>query len=294
MVVAENPVLEPFWRGIDPLLEMDEQQFDLWVKLIRDKTGMRLPKERKTFLVTSLNLRMREIGHRDYQSYYDFLHSGREGNIEWTALVDRLTVHETRFYRDARAVMLFEENLAEYAREGATIQIWSAGCSTGEEPYTLAMVADRFFEREAVKGYYGITATDISLVSLASGKRAVYAERKLRDLDPSLKERYLKKLDNGQFQVAEKLRKRVCFAQLNILDARDAPIGMMDIIFCQNLLIYFDQEKRTEILDAMVCHLKPNGLLVLGPGEVIDWRNPDVARVKGTTVLAYRRRQEVS
>lgn len=294
MVAAENSVLEPFWRGIDPLPEMDDRQFDLWVKLIRDRTGMRLPLERKTFLVTNLNLRMREIGHKEYQNYYDFLHSGRAGNIEWTALVDRLTVHETRFYRDAGAIALFEENLPLYAQEGSTIQIWSAGCSTGEEPYTLAMVADRFFEKEAIKGYFGITATDISLVSLASGKRAIYAERRAADLEPSLKEKYLKKRDNGQLQVVEKLRKRICFAQLNILDAREAPIGMMDIIFCQNLLIYFDQEKRIKILDGMVSHLKPNGLLVLGPGEVIDWLNPDVKRIKGTTVLAFRRRQEVS
>lgn len=292
--VAYNPALEGGWHGLDPLPEMDERQFEQWVALIRARTGMRLPHQRKSFLVTSLNLRMREIGKRDYQDYYDYLQSGKAGRIEWTALVDRLTVHETRFFRDSRALDFFQNYCLPRIVESndSAIQVWSAGCSTGEEPYSLAMLIDRYLEKHN-GGYFGITATDISLVSLAAGKRAIFSERKLKDLDETLKETYMVKLENGHYQVAEKLRKRICFAQMNILEAAKTPLGNMDVIYCQNLLIYFDQEKRAEILDGMVKHLKPGGILILGPGEVIEWHNSELARVTETTVLAYRRMEEV-
>ena len=292
--VAENPALEGGWHGLDPLPEMDERQFEQWVALIRARTGMRLPRERKSFLVTSLNLRMREIGKRDYQDYYDYLQSGRAGKIEWTALVDRLTVHETRFFRDRRAIDFFRDYCLPqiWGNRDQSLHIWSAGCSTGEEPFSLAMMIDQYAEHQG-GGYYGITATDISLVSLAAGKRAIYSERKLRELDDSLKTAYLTRLENGQYQVADKLRKRICFAQMNILDAGKTPLGNMDLIYCQNLLIYFDQEKRVEILDGMAKHLKPGGILILGPGEIIEWHNPSLTRVTETTVLAYRRMEEV-
>ena len=293
MVAADSSAMNVIWPGLESPPEMDDSHFGDWTALLKERTGMNLPKERKSFLITSLNLRMREIGYKDYQAYYEYLQSGKAGKIEWTALVDRLTVHETRFFRDQMAIDFFREQCLPdlFSRGNESIDIWSAGCSTGEEPYSLAMVADQFFAEQG-KGYYGITATDISMLSLAVGKKAIYSDRKIKGVNPLLKGKYLKVLEDGQYQVADDLRNRVCFAHMNILDSGQSMIGDMDIIFCQNLLIYFDQEKRSEILGGMVSHLKTCGVLILGPGEVINWHDPRVERVSTTNVLAFRRLAE--
>lgn len=295
MVAADSSKMNSIWPGLKPLPEMGDRHFGEWTALLQERTGMHLPKERKSFLITSLNLRMREIGYKDYESYYDYLQSGKAGKIEWTALVDRLTVHETRFFRDQQAVNFFLDYCLPdlFARGNESIDIWSAGCSTGEEPYTLAMVTDQFFAEQG-RGYYGITATDISMLSLAVGKKGIYSERKIKGLDSAQLNKYLSIMDDGQYQVVDELRSRICFAHMNILDAGKSMIGDMDIIFCQNLLIYFDQEKRAEILGGLVSHLKPFGILILGPGEVINWHDPRVERVSGTNVLAFRRLEEDS
>lgn len=293
MGAANSSAMNAIWPGLEPPPEMDDSHFGDWTALLKERTGMNLPKERKSFLITSLNLRMREIGYKDYKSYYDYLQSGKAGKIEWAALVDRLTVHETRFFRDQLAIDFFRDQCLPdlFSRGKESIDIWSAGCSTGEEPYTLAMEADEFFAEQG-RGYYGITATDISMLSLAVGKKGVYSDRKIKGVAPLLIGKYLNVLEDGQYQVVEELRNRVCFAHMNILDAEKSMIGDMDIIFCQNLLIYFDQEKRAEILEGMVSHLKPFGVLILGPGEVINWHDSRVERVTTTNVLAFRRLEE--
>jgi len=277
---------------------MDDGQFSRWVELLKQRTGMRLPAQRKSFLVTSLGLRMREIGYTDYQAYYDYLLSGSRGMVEWATLVDRLTVHETRFFRHEGALKVIRKHCLPAAEDPATgpvsIQAWSAGCATGEEPYTLAMVIDDHLESLGCEYYLGITATDISSASLAVGRRGTYNRRKLKDMEPKLLDKYFSRVDDANYQVSERLRKRVCFARMNILDIEHAPLGNMDIIVCQNLLIYFDREERIQILDAMVGHLAPGGVLILGAGEILGWSHPQVERLNDKDALAFRRPRETS
>lgn len=292
MGVADNPFPQGAWQGLESPPEMDDRQFDKWTTLLRARTGMKLTKERKSFLVTSLNLRMREIGQSNYETYYQYLQEGRAGKLEWTALVDRLTVHETRFFRDQKAILFFKEICKQRLEQGLGedgLQIWSAGCSTGEEPYSLSMVLDGLAEEIGKQFYYGITATDISLLSLATAKRGIYKDRSLVNIESEYRDKYFDCSDDGQYKINQSIKGRICFAQMNILDCATARLGKLDIIFCQNLLIYFDQKKRSEILNGMVIHLKPGGILILGPGEVIEWNNPLIERVKNTQVLAFRR-----
>lgn len=278
------------WKGLETPPEMDERQFSQWTALLRAKTGMRLSKERKSFLITSLNLRMREIGYHNYQSYYEYLQSGKAGKLEWTALVDRLTVHETCFFRDQNAMAFLESECVEIlSQDNSELQIWSAGCSTGEEPYSIAMLVESLLEKQHKKKYYGISATDISLMSLAKAKRGVFNRKRLEQVPDEMVFEYFEEQKNLQYKVKDRIKSRICFAQMNILDCATARLGKADVIYCQNLLIYFDQDKRTEILNGMVIHLKPGGVLILGPGEVIEWNNPLVNREKHNKVLAYRR-----
>jgi chemotaxis protein methyltransferase CheR/type IV pilus assembly protein PilK len=253
---------------------------------------MILPNERRSFLVTSLGIRMREIGYSDYASYYDFISKGTQGKVEWSVLVDRLTVHETRFFRHPSSVELIREHLLPQwttsPAEQTSLHFWSVGCSTGEEPYTLAMLLDEFRETEQCNYYYGVTASDISLASLATGRRGIYHARKLRGVDEDTVEHYFRRIDDTHYEIDPELRKRICFAHINVLDMARVPVSKVHLIVCQNLLIYFDRERRIEILNNLARHLHPGGVLILGSGEILGWKPQDFERIDYNDTLAFR------
>lgn len=278
------------------LPKMDDRQFVLWTDLLRERTGMHLPRARKSFLVTAVGLRMREVGFHSFQRYFEHLNSGLAGNLEWAALVDRLTIHETRFFRDPKALGFIRERvlptLVESGRRAAGVQIWSAGCATGEEAYTLAMVTDRYLRESGDLRYYGVIGTDISLPALATAREGVFPLRRLPDIGRGYQFDYCRMIDDNRFRIADGIRRRVCFAQRNMVGADVAPVGLMDLVFCQNVLIYFDRERRLEIVDRLARRLRPGGVLMLGAGEVVGWRNSEVRRIGDTDVLAFRRIEE--
>lgn len=274
---------------------MDGEQFRQWAELLEQRTGMIVPQERKSFLVTSVGLRMREVGCGCYQEYFELLNSGVHGLIEWATLVDRLTVHETRFFRHPSSLQLVREQIARSVEEAtgdrpASFNIWSVGCSTGEEAYTLAMVTDQCMRETDSRAYFGVLATDISQPSLAVARAGIYPERRMKDIAPELLGEYFVAQDDGRYQVAEALRKRVCFSKLNVLDIEREPLGKMDLIYCQNVLIYFGRSRREAIVNSMVDHLAPGGLLILGSGELVNWNHPFMDKLRCAHTLVYQRR----
>lgn len=272
---------------------MDDEQFILWQALLEDRTGMQLTEQRKSFLETSLSIRMREIGCQDYQEYYSRLMTGLAGEVEWAVLVDRLTVQETSFFRHQSSYDLVREyceNKIAQSDGKLHIDVWSVGCSTGEEPYSLAMLLDDILEQQAEPHYYGVTATDISLPALAKGREGIYSARKAHLMAPELRERYFEALPDGRHQVSNRIRDRVCFARVNVLELEAVPWRDMDIIFCQNLLIYFKRWRKRDIVTQLAERLVPGGLLVLGVGEIIDWSHPDMERVRYANTTAFTRR----
>lgn len=270
---------------------MSDAEFEQWTRLLETRTGINLPLARKSFLLTSLSIRMREIGSPDYGSYYTLVTSGPGGAVEWSVLVDRLTVHETRFYRHASSLALLARHLQpRCARPGPlSINAWSAGCASGEEAYSIAMVIEQQFSAHRGEHYYGVTGTDISLAALMEARRGEYHRRKLAGLEPGLLERYFAVQDNECYRVCDRLRKRVCFTRVNFLEPLAPTFSGMDVIFCQNVLIYFSRHERTDILNRMAECLAPGGLLVLGPGEIMQWSHPELERVPYEDTLAYCR-----
>jgi len=285
------------WSGVDPIPMMEDACYQQWKTLLEERTGMVLPDERRSFLATSLGIRMREVGFSDYDEYYKYILNGREGIVEWATLVDRLTVHETRFFRHMSSVEMIRDLLLPemMGQESPpkTVNVWSVGCSTGEEPYTLAMVLDHFCETDNEDYFFGITASDISMASLATGRKAVYHSRKLRDVDAILQRKYFKRINDTHFEVTPDLRKRVCFSQMNVLEMERVPFGKMHLIFCQNMLIYFDRERRVQILDNLIKHLHPGGVLILGAGEILNWQPPGFEKIDYNDTLAFRRLESV-
>lgn len=274
-----------------PLVAMSDEQFVQWVELLEVRTGIHLPPERKSFLLTSLSTRMRELEYKDYESYYTYLMSGKQGDIEWEVLVDRLTVHETRFFRDEHSLnMIRTAFLPTYLdNRNGPLRAWSVGCATGEEPYTLAMLLDGYLRNEGKGRSFTVSATDISLGALAKALRARYRNNRGTNLPANCVKHYTTQIDEDYFEVNQELRQQVSFAQVNVMRLAQARPEEMDIIYCQNLLIYFKRERRLAILDHLVKHLRPGGLLVLGPGEILNWNNPMMHSVTYPSTLAFQR-----
>ena len=273
--------------------EMDDQQFQQWSELLEQRTGMKLPDNRRSFLVTNLGIRMRELGYTNYQNYYDLLHSGSGGHVEWDKLVHYLTVHETRFLRHEDTLALICEKYLprssfEIKEEPVTVHIWSVGCSTGEEPYSMAMAVDDHLRKLGCEFYLGVIASDISRGAIAIGRAGIYNKKQLQSIEPEWLKTYFEKLPDGRYQVVPELRQRVCFNQLNVVDMERAPMGAMDIIVCQNLLIYYDRARREQIVNNFVEHLTPGGILVLGVGELVNWSHPKLERLNYANTLAFR------
>jgi type IV pilus assembly protein PilK len=273
---------------------MDDSQFLRWQALIEQRTGIAVFRERLAHLQTSIGIRMREVGCSDYESYYRQIVDSPNGIAEWAILVDRITVQETRFFRDPDALELvrsYINNLPMDVTLRGTVEAWSVGCSTGEETYSLAIVIREALAARGVKVFFGVTGTDISKSALDMARKGLYPERKLRNLDSSLLEQYFKPADaEGAFQILPEIRERTCFARVNVLNLGETPMHGMSIIFCQNLLIYFRKWRRKEIIDDLAERLLPGGLLVLGMGEMTGWANPLMQRLPSERCLAFVRR----
>lgn len=271
---------------------LSESQFVQWRQLLEERTGIQLSDQQKALLQSQVSIRMRELGYEDYNHYFDTVTDGLAGLMEWSILVDRITVKETSFFRHRPSleyVRRYLQNRINNRSLGNSFDIWSAGCASGEEAYSLAMVANDCFELANLAPYYGITGTDISQTALTRARRASYPERKLEPLHPDEAQRYMEPIGGGQYQVVEKLRDRVCFSHGNITRIRSTPPVPMDVIFCQNLLVYFRRWLRRDILNAFAERLKPGGILVIGLGEAMDWEHPGLRRVVGSDIQAYIR-----
>lgn len=151
------------------------------------------------------------------------------------------------------------------------------------------MVINDCFELAALDPYYGITALDISSSALAKARTGRYSARRLSEITPEEIKRYMQQCANGSYEVASKLRDRVCFTHCNLVRAGSLPGVKVDVIFCQNLLVYFRRWLRRDILNALIERLKPGGLLVIGLGEVVDWEHPRMQRIALDEVQAYLR-----
>ncbi len=292
MVLSEGHDMQSGVWALQPLADMSATEFRDWQVLLEERTGVVLNEQRRAFLQTNLSARMRELGVLDYATYYRQVTDGPRGAVEWSTLLDRLTVQETRFFRHRPSFDVLESYLSERLQQGMTKpwELWSVGCASGEEPYSLAISAAEVLRDSEFPEHFGVTGTDISLNALSKARDGQYGARRLEQLDADLCQRYFLAQADGRFKVVSDLAARVCCARLNVLELAKAPMSGMDVIFCQNLLIYFRRWRRREILNRLAERLVPGGLLVVGVGEVAGWQHPDLIPVADERVLAFTRK----
>ena len=282
------------WESSTPL-SLNDGQLSQWQTLLEERTGMYINIHHRSLLESNLIIRMREIDCLDFDEYYSKVCTKPDGIVEWSILLDRIMVQETRFYRNEESLSLFSNYLEKTLEDKQKIQglnainIWSVGCSSGEEPYTLAILCQELLNKLQNTCSFGITATDISLPVLAKAREGIYNARKLLDLKSELIVKYFDALDGNKFEIKSPLKKSVCFSMANMIDIEKSPLRNMDVIYCQNVLIYFLKERKHIILDSLVERLAPGGLLIIGQGEALDWHNSLVSRVADNQTLAYIR-----
>lgn len=276
--------------SLQSLPELNDIEFERWGKLLEERAGIYMGDQQRVFLQTQVAMRMRELDFDSYSTYLDFVLDGISGMLEWTRLIDRLVVKETSFFRHKESIDMVVQHLAKRlvdSDDSESFELWSVGCSSGEEPYSIAMVLNDAYKWVNKDPLYGITATDISRAALSLARTGIYNERKLERLDQNYRQRYFTTLDDGKYQVVSSLRDRICFNQGNVLNISEMPVVKVDAIYCQNLLIYFKRWLRENIMNAFVERLKPGGILVIGLGEVVDWSHPKMKRISTEEVQAY-------
>ena len=167
MSEGQSMQAEGVWT-LQPLVELSAQDFRDWCRVLEERTGLVINEQRRSFLQANLGMRMRELGMTDYASYLRQVLDGPRGAVEWSLLMDRLTIQETRFFRHPPSFALLQRYLQERVQAGLQrpLALWSLGCSTGEEAYSLAVVAAEVLRDTQTTDAFGVTATDISLIEI--------------------------------------------------------------------------------------------------------------------------------
>jgi chemotaxis protein methyltransferase CheR len=242
-------------------------------RLLRDRVyefaGLHFDDDAMYLFERRLVDRVEALGLDDFYSYYKYLRFHPQGGAELEDAIDRLTTKETYLFRQEYQLRAFRDQilpeLHEANRERKRLAIWSAGCSTGEEAYTIAILIleSRRFADWDVK----VVGSDLCKASVAFARRGIYRETAFRTTSDDLRHRYF--LQNGQgWEVAAEAKKICHFGQLNLMDGgRALMAGQVDVIFCRNVLIYFDMKSRRKVIDGFYERLVPGGYLLLGHSE---------------------------
>lgn len=253
-----------------------------WLSYIEAKLGLILPSIQQRRFETRILERMRV-----YKSSSDeYFKKIKKDDAEWQALIDELIIPETSFFRHQPSFDLVQSHLQQ---KQTPSYLWSVGCSTGEEAWSLAMVADRF-ARE-----YKVMATDVSLTSITTAQSGQYAARKVDTLGEDMVSKYFDAMPNSisaepmMYRINDRLRKKVSFYRHNLVDDKRLPFREIDVIFCQNVLIYFRSFVQRDILNQLVKSLSVGGLLVMAPAEARSWQHPEMTRVDFAGTLAFKR-----
>jgi chemotaxis protein methyltransferase CheR len=268
-------------------LKMSATDFQRLSSFIYDEYGIKMTPVKKTMLESRLQKRLTSLNIPSYKEYCDFLFSTAGKQQEVIQMIDLVTTNKTDFFREpAHFEFLTTQVLPVFINHypNRQLKVWSAGCSSGEEPYTLAMVLNEFSEKMQTIGY-DITATDLSTQVLNKAVSAVYTEERIAGIPLQLKKKYfLKSKDpfKKTVRIMPQLRSKVHFARINFMDDTLDVSGDFDIIFCRNVIIYFDKTTQEKVINKLCAKLKPGGYFFLGHSESITNMRVPLEQLKPT------------
>jgi chemotaxis protein methyltransferase CheR len=272
--------------------QISEDEFRLFRDLIHRECGLYFGDNKRAFLSSRIGKRLTARSMGSFYRYYRYLkEGGREQEEELLRLLDILTINETAFFRNRPQFEFLEEvvlpELAEEKKKRGDFlfRIWSAGCSTGEEPYSIAISAlESLSPRSAWE--IRVYASDLSLTALERADRGIYPETKLQGVSPERESRYFVETDGG-FRVRDEIKRLVIYDFHNL--KHENGLRDLDVVFCRNVLIYFDPEEQQRVVAKLVRALKPGGFLFLGHSESVQGKIEDLKFVHHGRGTAYRK-----
>ncbi|MDQ0321469.1 chemotaxis protein methyltransferase CheR [Pararhizobium capsulatum DSM 1112] len=265
-----NAVARPMQAVND---RISKRNFDRLARYIYDYSGIKMPQSKLTMLEGRLRRRLRATNIVSFDDYCDYLFN--DGGIEYEAvyLIDAVTTNKTDFFRESKHFDYMSESaLPTLAKQGhRNLRIWSSACSTGAEPYTIAMVLEEFVERRNDLNY-SILATDLSTDVLQTAHQGIYPAELVAPVPPEMLRKYVMRSlrpRNREVRISPRLRSRIGFGRMNLMDVK-YPVGdPMHIIFCRNVLIYFDKPTQSAVLSRLTDCLLPGGYMFIGHSESI-------------------------
>jgi chemotaxis protein methyltransferase CheR len=252
---------------------LSDADFKRLSRFIEGELGIRMPDTKRIMLESRLQKRIRHFGMSGFREYVDFVFSDEGRETELLNMIDAVTTNKTDFFREAEHFeYLLERIIPDWcSKRSGVMSFWSAGCSTGEEPYTLAMVLEAYRETNP-RFDYRIFASDLSVQVLNKAKAAIYEEEKGAPIPLSYKKKYMLKSRDASkalIRVKPELRDKVSFARINFMDETYAVDGQFDVVFCRNVIIYFERQTQELILRRLCSHIRPGGWLILGHSETL-------------------------
>lgn len=261
--------MSAFNLSLNHHLELPDDVFRQLRDQIYKRTGMFFSDTSKYLIQKRLSPRAKELNFDSFQKYFYFLQYDARSEAEFDHIYDLVTTNETYFFREpAQLAALVEEIIPELLarKQIKKVRIWSAGCSSGEEPYSIAILLEE-------AGLYGkasieIFGSDLNQQVLAKARRGIYRESAFRATSPAIRDRYFTKEPDQSWRISDEIRNRISFGRLNIYDdARVSLVGYLDVVVCRNVIIYFDDSSKKAVISGFYNRLVEGGYLLLGHSE---------------------------
>ncbi|ENO74461.1 CheR family methyltransferase [Thauera mechernichensis] len=270
---------------------LTDQEFKLFQTLIYSLAGISMADSKKQLVAGRLSRRLRHYGLDTFDAYYRLV-TRPDQSVERQLMVDLLTTNETYFFREAAHFGVLAELAA--SRRGRSFRVWSGASSTGEEPYTIAMV---LAETLGMSGNWKVMASDISLTVLERARAGVYPLDRGRGIPPALLKKYCTQSGQGldaSLEVVPQLRTRVEFRQINLIAPGHAAMGKFDMIFLRNVMIYFDQDTKRKVIGNLLPHLADDGIFIVGHSETLSGITTELTSLRPTLYTRPGAREQLA
>lgn len=270
------------------VLTITDKEFRRLTAYIKSNYGINLKEEKRALVTGRLYNVLLENGFQDFSEYYEYILSDKTGDAA-TTLINKITTNHTFFMREADHFSYFRDKVLPYLSERVNdkdLRIWSAGCSSGEEPYTLAMIIDDFFGREKSGWDTKILATDISSRVLDDAKKGLYSNDEIATLPSHWRLNYFKKLDKDNSLVIDRIRNEIVYRKFNLMDKAFPFRRKFHVIFCRNVMIYFDAQTKYELVNRFYDSMEYGGYLFIGHSESL---NRDETKFRYIMPAIYRK-----
>ena len=271
--------------GIDSI---SEKEFRQLTGFIKEHYGINLGNEKKALVVSRLFSVLANNNFDSFSEYFNYIVSDTTGDAV-VMLLNKITTNHTFFMREPEHFIYFRDKILPDLTPKLSdkdLRVWSAGCSTGEEPYTLAMIMDEYFGME--KGIWNkkVLATDISLNVLNTAKKCEYSDEQMSALPKNWKLGYFKKNSNDKYRLVDRIRNEVIYRKFNLMDEIFPFKKRFHVIFCRNVMIYFDKNTRQKLVDKFYEFIEPGGYFFIGHSESLNQIKTDF---KYVAPAAYRK-----